>query len=156
MIKLKGYLVFMVAIQCFAKADLYLSAVYPPKRFSYHLLTEYHHQYLKERVFNNFAVKRRKSWTPENFKEWWLRNHKVRDTWANLKGVRSFQVFFSFKKGGAYNWNRKSDSKQNTFCIYWFLTKLQNVMVEALGRAYHLDGHFFLFTGRLAYNWGGF
>ena len=61
MIKLKGYLVFMVAIQCFAKADLYLSAVYPPKRFSYHLLTEYHHQYLKERVFNNFAVKRRKS-----------------------------------------------------------------------------------------------
>ena len=60
--------------------------------------------------------------------------------------------FFLFKKGGAYNWNRKSDSKQNTFCIYWFLTKLQNVMVEAYWRAYHLDGHFFLFTGRLAYN----
>ena len=39
--------------------------------------------------------------------------------------------FFLFKKGGAYNWNRKSDSKQNTFCIYWFPTKLQNVIVEA-------------------------
>ena len=46
-------MVFMVAIQRFAKADLYLSEVYPPKGFSYHLLTEYHHQYLKERVFNN-------------------------------------------------------------------------------------------------------
>ena len=39
--------------------------------------------------------------------------------------------FFLFKKGGAYNWNRESDSKQNTFSIYWFLTKLQNVIVEA-------------------------
>ena len=57
--------------------------------------------------------------------------------------------FFLFKKGGAYNWNRESDSKQNTFSIYWFLTKLQNVIVEAQGRAYHLEGHFFLFTGGL-------
>ena len=45
-------------------------------------------------------------------------------------------VFFLSKKGGAYiqgayNWNRKSDSKQHTFCSYWFLTKLQNVIVEA-------------------------
>jgi len=32
---------------------------------------------------------------------------------------------------GLYNWNRKSDSKQNTFCINWFLTKFQNVTVEA-------------------------
>ena len=40
---------------------------------------------------------------------------------------KGFKVFF-FEKGGAYiqgtyNWNRKSDSKQNTFCIYWFVTK---------------------------------
>ena len=38
-----GHLVFMVAIQCFAKGDLYLLEVYPPKGFSYHLLTNYHH-----------------------------------------------------------------------------------------------------------------
>ena len=41
---------------------------------------------------------------------------------------------FSKKEGliskWLYNWNRKSDSIQNTFCIYWFLTKLQNVTVE--------------------------
>ena len=54
----------VVAIQCFAKGDLYpqLLEVYPPKDFSYHLLTKYHdHQYLKERVFKNLAVKLRKS-----------------------------------------------------------------------------------------------
>ena len=61
------HLVLMVAIQCFAKGpkgDLYLLEVYPPnycKDFSYHLLTKYHRQYLNERVFNNFAVKLRKS-----------------------------------------------------------------------------------------------
>ena len=55
----------MVAIRCFAKGDLY-------KDFSYHLLTKYHHQYLKDGVVNNFAVKLRKSWTPENFQECWL------------------------------------------------------------------------------------
>ena len=60
-------LVLMVAIQCFAKGPeggLYLLEVYPPnysKDFSYHLLTKYYHQYLNERVFNNFAVKLRKS-----------------------------------------------------------------------------------------------
>ena len=48
---------------------------------------------------------------------------------------KGFKVFFFFKKGGAYiqgayNWSRKSDSKQNTFCIYWFVTKLQNVIVK--------------------------
>ena len=61
--KLEGHLVFMVAIQCFAKGDLYLFEVYPPKDFdfSYHLLTKYHHQYLKDGVVNNFAVKLRKS-----------------------------------------------------------------------------------------------
>ena len=57
-----------------------------------------------------------------------------------VTGVRGFKVIVVvvvfFEKGGAYiqglySWNRKSDSKQNTFCIYWFLTKLQNVMVEA-------------------------
>ena len=37
------HLVFMVAIQCFAKGDLYLLEVYPPKTFTYHLLTKYHH-----------------------------------------------------------------------------------------------------------------
>ena len=62
----------MVAIQCFAKGDLYLLEVYPPKDFSYHLLTKYHHQYLKDGVVNNFAVKLRRSWTPENFQECWL------------------------------------------------------------------------------------
>ena len=46
-----------------------------------------------------------------------------------IKGV--FREVFLLKKGGAYNWNRKRDSKQNTFYIYWFLTKLQNVIVEA-------------------------
>ena len=51
----------MVAIQYFSKGDLYLLEVYPPKDFSYHLLSKYHHQYLKERVFNNSAVKLRKS-----------------------------------------------------------------------------------------------
>ena len=40
----------MVAIRCFAKGDLYLLEVYPPKDFSYHLLTKYHHQYLKDGV----------------------------------------------------------------------------------------------------------
>ena len=39
---------FMVAIRYFAKGDLYLLEVYPPKDFSYHLLTKYHHQYLKD------------------------------------------------------------------------------------------------------------
>ena len=61
-------------------------------------------------------------------------HHKVQDTWANLKRVRGYKVFFPKKEGlmskWLYNWNRKSDSKQNTFCIYWFLTKLQNVIVE--------------------------
>ena len=38
----------MVAIRCFAKGDLL--EVYPPKDFSYHLLTKYHHQYLKDGV----------------------------------------------------------------------------------------------------------
>ena len=59
-----GHLVLMVAIQCFAKGpkwDLYLLEVYPLKDFIYHLLTKYHHQYLNERVFNNFAVKLRKA-----------------------------------------------------------------------------------------------
>ena len=51
----------MVVIRCFAKRDLYLLEVYPPKDFSYHLLTKYHHQYLKDGVVNNFAVKLRKS-----------------------------------------------------------------------------------------------
>ena len=51
----------MVAIQCFAKGDLYLLEAYPPQGSFYHLFTKYHHQYLKERVFNNFAVKLRKS-----------------------------------------------------------------------------------------------
>ena len=51
----------MVAIQYFSEGDLYLLEVYPPKDFSYHLLSKYHHQYLKERVFNNSAVKLRKS-----------------------------------------------------------------------------------------------
>ena len=58
-----GHLVPMVAIQCLAKGpkgDLYLLEVYPHNDFSYHLLTKYHHQYLNERVFNNFAVKLRK------------------------------------------------------------------------------------------------
>ena len=68
-IKLEGHLVFMVAIQCFAKGDLYLLEVYPPKDFSYHLLTKYHHQYLKDGVVNNFAVKLGKSSTPEIFQE---------------------------------------------------------------------------------------
>ena len=41
-----------------------------------------------------------------------------------IKGVLRC-CFFFLKKGGAYiqgayNWNRKSDSKQNTFYIYWF------------------------------------
>ena len=44
----------MVAIRCFAKGDFY-------KDFSYHLLTKYHHQYLKDGVVNHFAVKLRKS-----------------------------------------------------------------------------------------------
>ena len=47
----------MVAIQCFAKGDLYLLEVYPRKDFSYCFLTKYHHQYLKDGVVNNFAVK---------------------------------------------------------------------------------------------------
>ena len=63
---------FMVAIRCFAKGDLYLLEVYPPKDFSYHLLTKYCHRYLKDGVVNNFAVKLRKSWKPENFQECWL------------------------------------------------------------------------------------
>ena len=50
----------------------YLLEVYPPKDFSYHLLTKYCHQYLKDGVVNNFAVKLRKSWKPENFQECWL------------------------------------------------------------------------------------
>ena len=58
-IKLLGHLVFMGAIQCSAKR------VYPPKDFRYHLLTKNHHQYLRERVFNNFAVRLRKSLIPE-------------------------------------------------------------------------------------------
>ena len=58
-IKLLGHLVFIGAIQCSAKR------VYPPKNFRYHLLTKNHHQYLKERVFNNFAVILRKSLIPE-------------------------------------------------------------------------------------------
>ena len=40
----------MVAIQCFAKGDPYLLEVYPPKDFSYHLLTKCHYQYLKDGV----------------------------------------------------------------------------------------------------------
>ena len=59
----------MVAIQCFAKGDLYLLEVYPRKDFSYCFLTKYHHQYLKDGVDKNFAVKLRKSSTPENFRE---------------------------------------------------------------------------------------
>ena len=46
-------------------------------------------------------------------------------------------MFFSKKQGlvskGLYNWNRKSDLKQTTFCIYWFLTKLLNEIVELRG-----------------------
>ena len=61
MIKLKGYLVFMVAIQCFGKGDLYLLEVYPPEDFSYHLLTKYHHKDLKDGFVNYFSVKLRKS-----------------------------------------------------------------------------------------------
>ena len=45
----------------FAKGDIYLLEVYPPKDFSYHLLTKYHHQYLKDGVVNNSAIKLRKS-----------------------------------------------------------------------------------------------
>ena len=56
---LLDHLVFMGAIQCSAKR------VYPSKNYSYHLLTKNHHQYLKERVFNNFAVRLRKSLIPE-------------------------------------------------------------------------------------------
>ena len=52
-------LVFMGAIQRSAKR------VYPPKDFRYHLLTKNHHQYLRERVFNNFAVRLRKSLIPK-------------------------------------------------------------------------------------------
>ena len=51
----------MVAIRCFAKGYLYLLEVYLPKDLSYHLLSKYHHQYLKDGVVNNFAVKLRKS-----------------------------------------------------------------------------------------------
>ena len=54
-IKLLGHWVFMGAIQCSPKR------VYPPKDFRYHLLTKDHHQYLKEKVFNNFVVRLRKS-----------------------------------------------------------------------------------------------
>ena len=71
-IKPGGHLVFMVAIRCFANGELYLLEVYPPKDFSYHLLNKYYHQYLKDGVVNNFAVQLRKSWTPENFQEYWL------------------------------------------------------------------------------------
>ena len=54
------------------------------------------------------------------------------------RGKGGFQVFFFvffFKKEGLiskglYNWNKKGDLKQNTFCIYCFLTKLQNVIVQ--------------------------
>ena len=60
-IKLEGHLVFMVAIQCFAKGDLYLLEVYPPEDFSYFLLTKYHHQDLKDGFANYFSVKLRKS-----------------------------------------------------------------------------------------------
>ena len=48
----------MHAIPCSAKK------FYPPKDFKYHLLTKNYHQYLKERVFNNFAVRLRKSGSP--------------------------------------------------------------------------------------------
>ena len=51
----------MVAIQCFAKGVLYLLEVYPPEDFSYHLLTKYHHQDLKDGFVNYFSVKLRKS-----------------------------------------------------------------------------------------------
>ena len=46
------------AIQCSAKR------VYPPN-FRYHLLTKNRHQYLIDRVFNNFAVRLKKSLLPE-------------------------------------------------------------------------------------------
>ena len=49
----------MGAIQCSAKR------VYPFKDFRYHLLTKNRQQYLKDRVFNNFAVRLRKSLLPE-------------------------------------------------------------------------------------------
>ena len=77
--------------------------------------------------------------------------HEVQDTWANLTGVRGFKVFFFFK--GLYNWNRKSDLKQTKFCIYWFLTELLNEILEAEGRAYNQDGHFFLFSCLLLTIW---
>ena len=48
----------MGAIQCSAKR------VYPPN-FSYHLLTKNRHQYLIDSVFNNFAVRLKKSLLPE-------------------------------------------------------------------------------------------
>ena len=47
-------------IQCSAKR------VYAPKDFRYRLLTKNRHQYLKERVFKNFAVRLRKSLILEN------------------------------------------------------------------------------------------
>ena len=68
---------------------------------------------------------------------------------------------FVFKKGGAYYifkgaqyLEQKKCLKQDTFCIYWFLIKLQNVIVGASGGAYNQEGHFFLFTGRWAYELG--
>ena len=48
----------MGAIQCSAKR------VYPPN-FRYHLLTKNRHQYLIDSVFNNFAVRLKKSLLPE-------------------------------------------------------------------------------------------
>ena len=60
-INLEGHLVFTVAIQCFTKGDLYLLEVYPPKDFSDHLLTKYHHQELKDEFVNYFSVKPEKS-----------------------------------------------------------------------------------------------
>ena len=52
----------------FCERGLYLLEVYPPKNFSYHVLTKYHHQYLKDGVVNNFTAPLRKSGTPENFR----------------------------------------------------------------------------------------
>ena len=98
-IKLLGHLVFMGAIQCSAKR------VYPPKDFRYHLLTKNHHQYLKERVFNNFAVRLRKSLIPEKY--WLSSDHHHNVQYACMTKPQNhkvillpllFEVLFSHPK----------------------------------------------------------